>query len=94
MAHLPALYHRPPIAWSIDKASYLQDFPDYAVEDKIVSNCYAIVWMFAIFSSLHRLKGFRCEQPICYRPFYFYIINKSRSRIRILQFNGNVSDGL
>lgn len=48
--------------------------------------------MFAIFSGLHRLKGFWCEQPICYRPFY--IINKSRSHIRILQFNGNVSDGL
>ena len=30
-----------------DKASYLHDFPDYAVEDKIVPNCYAIVWMFA-----------------------------------------------
>lgn len=87
-----ALYHRPPIAWSIDKASDFHDFPDYAVEDKIVPDCYAIVWMFAIFLSLHRLKGFWCEQPICYRPLN--IINKSRSRIRTPQFNRNVSDSL
>jgi len=43
-----ALYNRPPITWCIDKASHLHDFPDYAVEDKVVSNCYAIVWMFNI----------------------------------------------
>ena len=27
-AHRRALYHQPPIAWSMDKASYLHDFPD------------------------------------------------------------------
>ncbi len=48
--------------------------------------------MFAIFFSVHRLKGFWCKQSICYRTFY--IINKFRSRIRIPQFNRNVSNGL
>ena len=48
--------------------------------------------MFAIFFCLHRLIGFWCEQSICYRPLD--IINKSRRRIRILQFDRNVSDGL
>ena len=86
-----ALYHPPPIAWSIDEASDFHYVPDYTVEHKIVPDSNAIVWMFAIFFCLHRLEGFWSEQPLCYRSLH--IVNKPRSRIRILQFYRKVSDG-
>ena len=46
--------------------------------------------MFAIFFCLHWLEGFRSKQSLCYRSLH--IVNKPRSRIRILQFYRNVPD--